>query len=212
MDQPEYGYITILSDAKNGKEPINIMSFSQDLINENKVRYIQSVANQTRDRISFNVSNGIVWHNNIQLDIEIIPERLLLGSSSLVVNEGGSVAITPAHLFVLTDYYKSKLTSYSIKENPKYGCIQAYKRCIKSKIFSQKELLSGVVQYSHDGSENLEDEIILVGDTGQKRSFPVVLKIAVLPINDQRPKLVNNTGMVMWEGGVSVITNEMLGK
>ncbi|KAJ8970004.1 hypothetical protein NQ314_001433 [Rhamnusium bicolor] len=207
---PEYGYITILSDAKNGNEPVNVASFTQDLINENKVLYIQSGTNQTKDKIIFNVTNGIVWRKNLQLNIEIIPERLYLGSNNLMVNEGGTAVISTAHLFVLTDYYKSKVILYTIRENVNHGCVQVHKRCIKSKAFSQKELHGGVVQYSHDGSENLEDRLVLVGEAGQKKSFPVVLKITVLPVNDQKPKLVNNTGLVMWEGGVAVITNEML--
>ncbi|KAJ8949136.1 hypothetical protein NQ318_012884 [Aromia moschata] len=155
-------------------------------------------------------SNGIVWKKNLQLNIEIIPERLYLGTNNLIVNEGGITVLSTAHIFVLTEYYKSKVNLYTIQQNVKHGCIQVHKQCIKSKAFSQKELTNGVVQYSHDGSENLEDQIILIGETGQKKSFPAILKITVLPVNDQKPKLVNNTGLVMWEGGVAVITNEML--
>lgn len=208
---PESGYITILSETKNGNEPLNVVTFSQDLVNENKVLYIQSGTNHTRDKIVFNVTNGIVWRENVQLDIEIIPERLYLETSNLVVNEGGVATITVSHVFVVTDYYKSKMNFYTIESDVKNGCIQVHKRCVKSKVFSHKELQAGVVQYSHDGTENLEDQLILTGEASQKKSFPVVLKIIVLPVNDQRPRLVNNTGLVMWEGGVAVITNNMLG-
>lgn len=209
---PESGYITILSDSATGNEPLNVVSFSQDLVNEDKVLYIQSGTNQTKDKIVFNITNGIVWRKNVQLDVEIIPERLHLGTHNLIVNEGGVAVITNSHLFVLTDYYKSKMSFYTIDKNVQHGCIQVHKRCIKSKVFSQKELHSGVVQYSHDGTENLEDQLIVTGETGQKKSFPVTLKMTVLPVNDQKPRLVNNTGMVMWEGGVKIITNEMLGE
>lgn len=209
---PEYGYLTILSDGKSGNEQVNVVSFTQNLINENNVLYIQSGTNQTRDRIVFNITNGIVWRKNIQLDIEIIPERLYLGSNNLVINEGGVAVLTTAHLFVLTDYYKSKVTLYTITNNVKHGCIQVHKRCIKSKAFSLKELQAGVVQYAHDGSENLEDQVTIVGETSQKKSYPVILRITVLPVNDQKPRLVNNTGLIMWEGSFAVITNEMLGK
>lgn len=209
---PESGYITILSETKNGNEPLNVVTFSQDLINENKILYIQSGTNHTHDKIIFNVTNGIVGRTDVQLDIEIIPERLHLDTNNLVVNEGGIATITVSHLFVVTDYYKSKINFYSIESDVKHGCVQVHKRCLKSKVFSHKELQAGVVQYSHDGSENLEDQLTLVGDAAQKKSFPIVLKIIVLPVNDQRPKVVNNTGLTMWEGGVAVITNSMLGK
>ncbi|CAH1153718.1 unnamed protein product [Phaedon cochleariae] len=210
IEIPEYGYITLLGDSRSGDEPMNVLSFTQDQINNNEVLYIQSGANQTKDKITFNVTNGIIWRKNIQLDIGIIPDRLYLGSNDVMVNEGGVAAISVAHLFVLTDYYKSKVTVYTITEATRHGCVQVHKRCLKSKSFTQKELQAGLVQYSHDGSEYSNDELLVVGDAGQKRSFPVTLKIIVLPVNDQLPKLVNNTGMIMWEGGVSVITNEML--
>ncbi|CAG9855229.1 unnamed protein product [Phyllotreta striolata] len=210
VKMPEYGYITILSDVKT-EEPVNIESFSQDLVNENKILYIQSAMNRNRDSIVFNVTNGVVWKNNFQLDIEIIPERLYLGTSDLIVNEGGVGILTASHIFVSTDYYKSKVTSYSIKENVKHGCIQLHKRCLKTKGFTQKELLAGAVQYLHDGTETTTDQLILTGDADQKKiSQPVVLNIIIFPVNDQKPKVVNNTGLTMWEGGVEVITNDML--
>ncbi|XP_056646513.1 chondroitin sulfate proteoglycan 4 [Diorhabda sublineata] len=211
VQMSEYGYLTILSDVKNNEEPVNVVSFTQDLLNENKILYIQSVMNQTKDKITFNVTNGVVWNNNLQLDIEIIPERLFLGSTNLIVNEGGSAVLTISHLFVLTDYYKSRVSSYSIKENVKHGCIQLYKRCLKTKSFTVKELQAGVVQYLNDGTENSSDQLVIVGETDKKKtSYPLNINIIVFPVNDQKPKLVNNTGLTMWEGGVEHITNDML--
>lgn len=209
-EMPEFGYITILTD-KNVKEPNNVYSFTQDMINDNKVLYIQSGTNQTVDKVLFNVTNGIVWLKNFQLNIEIIPERLYLKTSNLLVNEGGFSIITSNILSVQTQYYKSKVTSYTIKKDAKFGCIQLYKRCSKTKTFTHKELIGNVVRYAHDGSENLSDEVVIVAEAGQKISLPVSLTITILPVNDQIPKLVNNTGLTMWEGGTAVITNEMLG-
>lgn len=210
-EMPDYGYITILSDMKNS-EPMNVITFTQDMINENKILYIQSVSNQTKDNIVFNVTNGIVWHTNLKLNIEIIPERLYMGTNNLIVNENGISAITTTHIYVLTDYYKSKITSYIISKGPQFGCIQVHKHCIKTNMFSQKELNAGMVKYQHHGSENHEDEIELIAKTDQKSSIPAVLKITVVPVNNQKPKLINNTGLTMWEGGVAVITNDMLGE
>lgn len=208
---PESGYITILSEVKSGTEPLNVLSFSQDVINDNKVLYIQSGTNHTNDKIVFNVTNGIVWRPNVQLDIEIIPERLNLDTNNLIVNEGGIATITTSHIFVVTNYYKSKMNFYTIEVDVKHGCVEVLKKCLKSKVFSHKDLQAGLVQYSHDGTENLEDALVLIGETAQKKSFPVTLKIIVLPVNDQKPILVNNTGLVMWEGGTAAITNSRLG-
>ncbi|CAH0562469.1 unnamed protein product [Brassicogethes aeneus] len=210
-EMPDHGYITILSDVKNSHEPINVVSFSQDMVNENKILYIQSGSNQTKDRITFNVTNGIVWHNNIRITIEIIPEKIYMATTNLVVQEGGVSVITNSHIYVLTDYYKSKITSYMISKGPQFGCVQVHKHCIKTNLFAQKELTAGVIKYQHQGSENHEDEIEIIAKSDQKKSVPVVLKINVVPLNNQKPKLINNTGLTMWEGGVAVITNKMLG-
>lgn len=180
-------------------------------MNENRVIYVQSLANQTDDRMVFNVTNGIVWLYSLLLEIQIIPERLYLGSNTLSVHEGGTAVVSLVHLFILTEYYKLRVTDYVILEQPKHGCLQVHKRCTKLHGFSQKELLAGTVHYAHDGTESMDDEITLVAIAGQKRSIPVTIPVNVLPVNDQKPKLVNNTGVTMWEGGVAVITNCMLG-
>ncbi|XP_050497411.1 chondroitin sulfate proteoglycan 4 [Diabrotica virgifera virgifera] len=211
VQMPEYGYITILSDVKNAEESVNILTFTQDLVNENKILYVQSTTNQTKDKIIFNITNGVVWNSNFQFNIEIIPERLFLGTSDLIVNEGGIGVLSSAQLFVLTDYYKSKVTSYSIKGNVEYGCIQVHKRCITSKSFSVKDIQAGAVQYLHDGTESTRDQLTVVGETDTKKtSVPITLNIIIFPVNDQKPKIVNNTGLTMWEGGFAYITNEML--
>lgn len=209
---PENGYISILSNSDKSEEQItNTASFTQAMINENRVLYIQAGANRTADRIIFNVTNGIVWLHYLTLEIQIIPEHLYLGSSILTVHEGGVSILSSAHLFVLTEYYKLQLTDYMIVKEPSHGCVQIYKRCNKRNTFSQKELLADVVYYAHDGTENLSDEISVVAVAGEKRSIPITVYINVVPINDQKPILVNNTGLTMWEGGAAVITNEMLG-
>lgn len=210
---PQNGYLSILPSSQTTEDhPVNVESFTQTLVNDNRVLYIQSGANQTHDTIVFNVTNGIVWLNDLTLTIEIIPEHIYLGSNVLTVNEGGIATISTVHIFIQTEYYKSKVSDYIISQNVIHGCIQIRRKCTKQYGFSHKELLADIVRYAHDDSENLEDELTVVAVAGQKRSFPVTIKIKVLPVNDQNPKILNNTGMTMWEGGTAVITNEMLGK
>lgn len=207
---PQNGYISILSGSQD-PESMNVRSFTQELVNENRVLYIQSGTNQTRDRIVFNVTNGMVWLHNLVLDVQIIPEHLYLGSNQLSVNEGGTATITTIHIFIQTEYYRSRVTDYIILQEPGHGCVQRYRKCTTVQGFTHKELVGGLMQYYHDDSENMSDELTVIAVAGQKRSFPVTMPIKVLPINDQKPKLVNNTGLTMWEGGVAVITNDMLG-
>lgn len=174
--------------------------------------YIQSGANETDDSISFNVTNGMVWYNDLKLKVKIIPEHLYLGSTNITVKEGGNIPISMANLFIVTEYYKQRVTDYVILQQPLHGCIQIYRRCNKFHGFSHKELSANVVQYGHDGSESLTDEVVVVAVAGAKRSFPIIIPITVEAVNDQIPRMLNNTGLTMWEGGTAIITNSMLGK
>lgn len=202
--------MSILPTGGTDDHSSHVRSFTQASLNDNRVIYIQSVANETRDRLIFNITNGMVWLPNLILDVQIIPERLYLGSIVLSVSEGGAAVITSTHLHVATEYYRSRVTDYVVLEGPSFGCVQIRKRCSKLHGFSQKELAAGLIQYAHDGSENLRDALVLIAVAGEKRSIPVVLDVRVLPINDESPKLVNNTGLTMWEGGVALITHEAL--
>lgn len=210
---PENGYISILSSSlKPEEQTTNAPSFTQALINENRVLYIQTGTNQTKDSMVFNVTNGIVWLHYLTLDVQIIPEHLYLGTSTINIKEGGVTVLSLSNLFVVTDYYKQRVTDYIILKEPAHGCVRIYKKCNKKNKFSHKELSADVVYYAHDGTENLSDEITVVAIAGEKRSAPVKINVNVLPENDQEPVLVNNTGLTMWEGGTAVINNEMLGK
>ena len=52
----------------------------------------------------------------------------------------------------------------------------------------------------------------LVASTGTKTSMPATLIIRILPVNDEMPVLVNNTGLEVWAGSTTPITTRHLGK
>ena len=75
-----------------------------------------------------------------------------------------------------------------------------------------------IFQYIHDGSDTVEDKMVLVARTAglewpdkDKTSVPATLKIAINPVNDAIPRLVNNTGLVVWAGSSVTISNAELG-
>jgi hypothetical protein len=67
-------------------------------------------------------------------------------------------------------------------------------------------------QYQHDGSEVLADQFKVRGIAGDKESVPAVVRVLVTPVNDEPPHIVNNTGLILWEGSTTVITPTHLGK
>ncbi|KAK5639651.1 hypothetical protein RI129_012143 [Pyrocoelia pectoralis] len=210
-EYPHNGYLSIVPVADNeSNESLIVTIFTQALINENRLVYVQSRSNQTSDTIGFNVTNSMVWLSGVYLDIQIIPEHLYLGSNVVNVNEGGTTIITENQIYVQTEYFKSKVTDYIVTKQPLHGTLENRGRNNNLSNFSNEELITGTVQYVHDNSENLHDQFTVVGITDNKRSSPLVIEINIIPVNDEIPIIINNTGLTMWEGGVSVITNDML--
>ena len=68
------------------------------------------------------------------------------------------------------------------------------------------------LQYFHNGADTVQDQMTLVASTGSKTSMPATLIIRILPVNDETPVLVNNTGLEVWAGATTPITNRHLGK
>ena len=66
-------------------------------------------------------------------------------------------------------------------------------------------------QYFHDGSDTLVDQLTLVARTRTKTSVPAILLIKIIPVNDETPKLVNNTELEVWAGSSALLTNQILG-
>ena len=110
-----------------------------------------------------------------------------------------------------SEYYIGKIIDYKILEHPRFGNIRSGK---SSKInrFTQKQLEAGVVHYIHSGSEDLVDAIKLVAFGRNKESLPFVLNIVILPVNDEIPQVVTNTGLQMWIGGKAVLKKSDLSK
>lgn len=67
------------------------------------------------------VTNGIVWLRDVELNVVIIPEHFYVVASNLTVVEGESVSIKPELFRTLTEYYRGKVVSYKMLEKPKYG-------------------------------------------------------------------------------------------
>lgn len=201
---PQHGYLEIQSITSD--DEYNSKVFDQSTINAEKMFYIQAGVNQSSDYFTFDVTNGIEWLQNLMLKILIIPENLYIKTKLLNVEEGKSVKLSADNMIPYSEFYVGKIIDYKILEHPRFGNIRSGK---SSKInrFTQKQLEAGVVYYLHSGSEDLQDTILLVAFGKNKESLPFNLNINVLPVNDEVPHVVTNTGLQMWIGGKAVLKN-----
>ncbi|OWR43702.1 putative Chondroitin sulfate proteoglycan 4 precursor [Danaus plexippus plexippus] len=213
-DGPYHGWLEVTAvgtvELENyNEEPVQTKVFDQSIINSNRLVYVQAGVNRTRDKIKMDVTNGIVWLRGIELTVIIIPEHFYVVSSNLTVVEGMSVSIKQDLFSTVTEYYRGRVVSYKVVQNPKYGKIVMDEQELT--LLPVLKLNSGNIVYTNDGSEESTDVIKLVAitETG-KESEPFYLRINIEPVNDEPPIVAANTGLCVWEGGTFTFTRNEL--
>lgn len=217
---PTFGYLQIenrqgdVDDSKKGTPPPeSIKTFNQDMINEGKLVYVQTEYNVTEDCFVVDVTNGITSVTDLKLTMNIISKIILLRTGNLTVFEGKEVKLSPEEVGAANAYYTFWITEFLIVEQPHHGhLINNNVPGFKLAAFSPTQLNGGQIRYVHDGSETSRDWFTLVAKAEKlgKESAPSTVHVMVEPVNDEAPHLVNNTGLVLWEGSVATITNNHL--
>ncbi|XP_068150661.1 chondroitin sulfate proteoglycan 4 [Drosophila tropicalis] len=200
---PMHGYLEMQSMSFD--DEYNCKVFDQSSVNTEKMFYIQAGVNQSTDYFIFDVTNGITWLRQLMLKIVIIPEKLYMHTNILSVVEGKTVQLNPTDIQPYSEYYRGKILEYILTITPNSGHIVAGNSKVKR--FTQKQLEQGSIQYVHNGSENATDTITMVAMARNKESVPFELEVAVVPVNDEEPMMVTNTGLQVWNGGRYVIKN-----
>ncbi|CAB3369577.1 Hypothetical predicted protein [Cloeon dipterum] len=228
-EQPKFGYLEVeplsitpsslsteesIFSTQNANVEINI--FDQTLIDSGRLHYVQASSNATQDRIVLDVTNGIWSTQGLWLKIVVVPKHIYIQGSELSVVEGGIVALSKSNIAILTDYYVNKINEFKVTKLPKAGQLVLAKEGGKSmnvKKFSSKQLEAGQILYQHNGSEKLDDQFTVVARVAgtDKDSLPAIIKLTVQPLDDEKPKLVNNTGFELYEGAIVAIRHEQLG-
>ncbi|XP_075990954.1 chondroitin sulfate proteoglycan 4-like protein isoform X2 [Anticarsia gemmatalis] len=214
-DGPYHGWLEIsatpgtLELENYNEEPVHIKVFDQSIINANRLVYVQSGVNRTRDRIRMDVTNGIVWLHDVELNVIIIPEHFYVAVSNLTVIEGESVSVKPDLFRTVTEYYKGRVVSYKVIEKPKYGKIVMSDQELN--LLPVLKLNSGNIQYVNDGSEESVDafRVVAMTETGRE-SEPFYVYINIVAVNDEPPIVAANTGLCVWEGGTFTFTTKEL--
>ncbi|XP_055376421.1 chondroitin sulfate proteoglycan 4 isoform X2 [Condylostylus longicornis] len=200
---PLYGYLEVQAMAL--EDEYNIKVFDQAAINSEKVYYIQAGVNQSKDFFVFDVTNGITWLKDLQMEIIIIPDHFYVKTVPLEVVEGKIMELTPNNFVPIAEYYKSKILEYKIVEQPKFGSILVGK--FKVNRFTQKQLDSLSVFYAHDGGDEVFDSISFMAVVKNKESHIFQLNVTITPVNDERPYIAINNGIAVWQGGKCIIKN-----
>uniref|UniRef100_A0A8D8PVP6 Chondroitin sulfate proteoglycan 4 n=2 Tax=Cacopsylla melanoneura TaxID=428564 RepID=A0A8D8PVP6_9HEMI len=217
---PAFGYLELdppaneIESAGSGLEPGTVLWFDQAAINEERLHYVQAGGqNRTQDYFLLDVTNGIMWIRGLQINIIIVPEHIYLSSPLPVhVDEAGNITLLPSLLPLLSPYYQNRVTEYRVIRQSKHGALYSGSSNNRVAImrWTPQQLQAGQIQYIHDGSESSEDSFTLVARAGDKESNPATVHIVVEPVNDQAPRLVNNSGLMMYRGSTVTLTRQHL--
>ncbi|CAB4068416.1 CSPG4 [Lepeophtheirus salmonis] len=198
ITHPKYGYLELDPIYEEHMDSnVKVNSFTQQLIDEGHLHYIQSVSNQSDDSFRFEVTNGISTLRDLLFHFTIVPTNLYIETRNLVVTEGSKIPISPENLHILQK--RGRLES-----------LDARKDLVT--LFSVEDLQKKNIWYIHDGSEGLTDTFSLVANLGSKTSKPTTMRVKVIPVNDKTPLIVNNTGLTIWAGAQNIpLTTTNLG-
>ncbi|XP_050683596.1 chondroitin sulfate proteoglycan 4 [Leptidea sinapis] len=211
---PYFGWLEIstvpgIIEVENYEEPVLTKMFDQSIINSNKLIYVQSGVNRTKDKIKMDVTNGIVWLTSVELTVIIIPEHYYVTALNVTVLEGESTSLKQDLFQIATEYYRGKVVLYKLIRKPKFGKVLMGEQELT--VLPVLKLNSGNIQYVHDGSEETLDgmELVAVSENG-KESEPFSVTINIAAVNDEPPIVAANTGLCVWEGGTFIFTRNEL--
>ena len=207
-DAPEHGRLEIL----NGSVWENTNTFTQDDIDEGRVRYQHDGSENHADSFTYSVSDSVnSVRGNFAITISPVNDApVQVRSVGISVAEGEARDITTARLeFSDVDNTEAELT-YTITDAPDHGMLLLRGVDLGSGgTFTQDDIDEGRVQYQHDGSENRADSFAYSVSDGVD-SVPGSFDITVAPVSDA-PTQVRSEGLTgVNEGEVGGITTALL--
>ncbi|XP_063782481.1 chondroitin sulfate proteoglycan 4 [Pseudophryne corroboree] len=212
-DPPSFGYLVSISGelSSDGSPSLDsVHTFTQEDINKGRILYLHSASEMLPDRMTLEVSaEGTT--QEIVIPLEILSVLIPLEANELEVEEGETTVLSSSILKVPNEYYQGLHLELTVLEAPKSGrIIDGENRNLKS--FNWNELDQGRVFYEHDGSETRNDSFTIMANASDANhhSQPVTVSVMVQPVNDEKPIVVINSGLQIWEGETAVINPQAL--
>ncbi|XP_030640103.1 chondroitin sulfate proteoglycan 4 [Chanos chanos] len=189
-----------------------IHSFTQEDINQGHILYVANTV-QGQDHFTVDISNGFTTVENRQVQVNIVPRIIPIKADGFTLREGSVVALSEHVLNVTHPFYRSANIEFSVEEPPQHGSIHTLDGSEDElSVFTWSEIQQGMIHYLHDSSETTEDNFTLRAFALDinRRSLPITITVKIIPVNDEPPRLLRNTGLEVLEGEESEITTDVL--
>ncbi|XP_035509431.1 FRAS1-related extracellular matrix protein 1b [Morone saxatilis] len=212
---------------------VQVESFTLVHLTAGFINYVQSDskgAEPTVDQLSVSVSDGLHRSAPIPFYIIINPtndEAPSLLLANFTVKEGGMRELTPSILdafdldapldvltftVVLPPTHGSLINGIYGTEMSRYKAMGAdlLQRSLPVTSFTLQELRQGMkIVYMHDDTETLKDAVSLRLTDGV-HTVQGTAQVTVLPVNDEKPRLLKNAGLEVDSGARRVISSMTL--
>ena len=216
-DAPDHGGLEISDDGGSTWGALGGRTFTQNDIDEGRVRYRHDGSENHADSFAYSVSDSVnSVTGNFAITITPVSDApMQVRSGGLSVAEGeAAVIMDTLHLqFNDVDNTATELT-YTITDAPDHGGLEISDDggstwgALGGRTFTQNDIDGGRVRYQHDGSENHADSFAYSVSDGTN-TVTGNFAITVDPVSDA-PMQESSGGFSVAEGGASAITSALL--
>ncbi|XP_065812340.1 LOW QUALITY PROTEIN: FRAS1-related extracellular matrix protein 1b [Labrus bergylta] len=212
---------------------VRVESFSLVHLTSGFINYVQSEskgAEPTVDQLSISVSDGLHHSAPVPFYVIINPtndETPSLQLANFTVKEGGMRELTPSILNAFDLDAPPDILTFTVERPPAHGSLinaiygaemsryeetgaDLLQRSLPVTSFTLQELRQGMkIVYMHDDTETLKDAVALRLTDGV-HTVRGTAQVTVLPVNDEKPRLLKNAGLQVDSGERRVISNVVL--
>ncbi|KAK2908269.1 FRAS1-related extracellular matrix protein 1b [Channa argus] len=233
---PMHGFLENTLPAPGSEKSnagVRLESFGLIDMTSGFINYVQSEhkgMEPTVDQLSISVSDGLHRSAPVPLYIIINPtndETPSLLLANFTVKEGGMRELTPSILNALDLDAPPDLLTFMVVQPPAHGSLingiygsemNRYKemgadllrRSLPVTSFTLQEVRQGMkIMYMHDDTETLKDVVSLRLTDGVHTVLGTA-QVTVLPVNDEKPRLLKNAGLDLDSGERRVISSVAL--
>jgi hypothetical protein len=174
-------------------------TFTQEDLIIGLISYKHNGSETTGDSFNFSLGDGTT-NLTSSFNITVLPvnDRPTISTTPITVNENASVPILPSILNAVDPDTPPAQILYTLTGGPVFGNLKRNNGTTLTvgSTFTQAEINSGVLNYTHNGSENPTDVFVFQVSDGASPADSGIINITVKPVNDP-PSLALNSGLVV---------------
>uniref|UniRef100_A0AAR2KKY0 C-type lectin domain-containing protein n=1 Tax=Pygocentrus nattereri TaxID=42514 RepID=A0AAR2KKY0_PYGNA len=204
---PQYGFVenTLPSPGfEKSNAGIRVVSFSQLHLTSGFINYVQSVhqgVEPTADHFTISVSDGVHKSGPVPFYVIINPtndETPSLLLHNFTVMEGAMKDLNPAVLDAVDLDTPSDILTITVLVPPAHGTL--LNGIYGLEMSRYKEMGQGLLQrrmkiiYMHDDTETLKDSFTMQLTDG-RHTVQGTAWVRIIPVNDEKPRLLKNAGV-----------------